>query len=586
MKASRTVKKPDTLVHTVQRTTTSSTLHDCKEEILTPTDHEPRPSKFSVSHRAGFQHKSLSELIRAYTLLTIGGVAPFVENAKEILAWSRKITGDRVVNSVLGATLAAQYTGGINLDALSPLVSNLNQKGIGAILDYCAEADVDVEQCERDTELPAGPDAEDERIQFIVNPNFMDRRKGFGQSARTYFFENDSGCDRNEEICRIAITTASAQTRAPFAAIKITALLDPEEMVPVSRVIQSLRSIYPTECQLKMHHSCIDMNAILCGEADLSDKGPISRDDFLQHFKALFPNLSQKHLKRLSDIGATNSRYVDYVDWVDFVDEIWSESELVSNLGIEPVSQKGVSVVQSGLHRALSLATTASENDVRMMVDAEQTYFQPTIDMIVRTLKKQCNTKDKAPVWNTYQCYLKNTYLRVHLDQEICRRKRVKFGCKFVRGAYITQERKRAESMGYYDPVCPSLDTTHMNFDMCVSKTIPLVAASTAEFMIASHNQTSVENAVNKFGEYGLDPSSDIYFGQLLGMGDHITNSLAEGGYNCYKYVPYGPVEESVAYLIRRLEENSTLLASGPVVHERKMLWKEIKKRMSHSVGL
>ena len=69
-------------------------------------------------------------------------------------------------------------------------------------------------------------------------------------------------------------------------------------------------------------------------------------------------------------------------------------------------------------------------------------------------------------------------------------------------------------------------------------------------------------------------------------MGDHITASLAADGYSCYKYVPYGPVKESVAYLIRRLEENSTMLAGEPVLRERKMLFDEICRRMRYSLGL
>ena len=50
--------------------------------------------------------------------------------------------------------------------------------------------------------------------------------------------------------------------------------------------------------------------------------------------------------------------------------------------------------------------------------------------------------------------------------------------------------------------------------------------------MIASHNQKSIERAVSLMHEINVEPSkSGIYFGQLLGMADHLSFILGQNGY-------------------------------------------------------
>ena len=70
---------------------------------------------------------------------------------------------------------------------------------------------------------------------------------------------------------------------------------------------------------------------------------------------------------------------------------------------------------------------------------------------------------------------------------------------------------------------------------------------------------------------------SNIWFGQLYGMSDHISFNLASAGYQVSKYLPFGPVKDVLPYLIRRAEENTSV--AGQSIRELELIEKERKRR-------
>lgn len=139
-------------------------------------------------------------------------------------------------------------------------------------------------------------------------------------------------------------------------------------------------------------------------------------------------------------------------------------------------------------------------------------------------------------------------------------------------------ERQRARDRGYPSPIYDTKEDTDAAYDRNVAEVIQHVESEGAEVMVATHNQQSIENAVALMKQLGLPPSSGVYFGQLLGMADHLSFTLGQNGYGAYKYVPFGAVDEVMPYLLRRAQENSDML--GGVGVEKDMLRTELKRRL------
>ncbi len=68
-----------------------------------------------------------------------------------------------------------------------------------------------------------------------------------------------------------------------------------------------------------------------------------------------------------------------------------------------------------------------------------------------------------------------------------------------------------------------------------------------------------------------------VYFSQLFGMSEQISFNLGKSGYNVAKYIPYGPVDKVLPYLLRRAEENSSV--ADQTGRELNLISSELKRR-------
>lgn len=217
----------------------------------------------------------------------------------------------------------------------------------------------------------------------------------------------------------------------------------------------------------------------------------------------------------------------------------------------------------------------AKENDIAVLIDAEESWMQTAADALVTKMMAKYNT-EKPIVFNTLQMYRHDRMAFLQQEHEKSIKGNYFLGYKLVRGAYMEKENDRAEAMDYTSPICFSKSATDDNFN----KGLRYMMENLARISIfaGTHNEDSCYLLMRLMAEKGiLNNDPRIWFGQLYGMSDHISFNLAHKGYNVAKYMPFGPVKDVVPYLIRRAEENTSV--AGQTGRELALLTKEKQRR-------
>ncbi|MFA6945671.1 MAG: proline dehydrogenase family protein [Pedobacter sp.] len=242
---------------------------------------------------------------------------------------------------------------------------------------------------------------------------------------------------------------------------------------------------------------------------------------------------------------------------------------------LQPLEAAERSEYQRLSNRVNQICRLAHELNVRVMIDAEESWIQDPIDSMVLEMMRRYN-QDKVIVYNTYQLYRKDKLTSLQSDTAAAVSEHFMLGAKLVRGAYMEKERERAIENGYSSPIHDDKASTDNDYDealkFCISK-IDIVS-----FVAGTHNEASCRTLADLLNENGIPHDHEhVYFSQLLGMGDNLSFNLGASGYNVVKYVPYGPVKAVVPYLFRRAEENTSV--AGQMGRELRLISQEKKRR-------
>jgi proline dehydrogenase len=209
----------------------------------------------------------------------------------------------------------------------------------------------------------------------------------------------------------------------------------------------------------------------------------------------------------------------------------------------------------------------------QLFIDAEESWIQNAIDSLATEMMEKYN-RESPLVFNTIQLYRHDRLEYLKKSYAEAKEKGYFYAVKLVRGAYMEKERERASELGYESPIQPDKASTDRDYNAalkyCIENDISVVCGS--------HNEQSNRYLAQLLAENNLPNNHPkAFFSQLYGMSDNLSYNLAAAGYNVSKYVPYGPIKDTIPYLIRRAQENSAV--KGQMSRELDLISKELKRR-------
>ena len=507
--------------------------------------------------KTAYKHMTNFELARSLAVLKMCRIRIIRDNGPRMLATANKVFGEYLAyNTFVRWTMYKHFCAGENDREVRQAMQRLEKIGVGSILDYAAEADVEPTEGAY-SKLPPALDAH------------------IKQNDIPYPAKDEEVYDVNMKLYAMSVTQASLNNKSgswATCALKVTAFCDPILLSRASAVDLTVRRSWATIVGLKDTMPLEECRVVI----DLHNKE--QRFATVAQFKeyiAKTRKMSAADVEALiTRLDAEGAGVIDYFKYTRIVsDALLPSSEnpdavpsdvqaFIADLPqLTEVERQLWCVMMGRVNTVLSLARDLK---VRIMIDAEHSFYQAAIDHVVRAMQRSYNTSSPI-IYGTFQCYIRFARARLENDMERARHEGWCWAGKIVRGAYMVQESELAAKHNYQCPVFCTVDGTHKSYNGAAGFILEQMQSQPNKqfaVLFGTHNQTSLE-IITKAMSTMTPNKGEIAFAELYGMADHLTMPMAHAGYKVYKYVPYGPVRETIQYLARRAVENGSIMSGS-----------------------
>ena len=208
-------------------------------------------------------------------------------------------------------------------------------------------------------------------------------------------------------------------------------------------------------------------------------------------------------------------------------------------------------VVRARLRPLLRLAR---ERGAFVNADMEQHRYRDLVQHVFADALREPELRDFADVGTVVQAYLKDAEEDIRRLRELAEGRGAPFSVRLVKGAYWEEERIVAGQNEWEVPVYEEKAATDASFERCTDAL--LAAWPHLRPAFGTHNPRSIAQAAVKAKALGL--AGEVEFQTLFGMAEELRAAVAAEGFRSRVYVPVGAVVPGMAYLVRRLLENTS----------------------------
>ena len=264
-------------------------------------------------------------------------------------------------------------------------------------------------------------------------------------------------------------------------------------------------------------------------------------------------------------------RYLDLIEQLTQKAKSWQRKEGIDLADGEPIPQVQVSVKLTAFYsqfdplnpvgskekvcdRLRILLRKADELGAAIHFDMEQYRYKDLTLQILKELLMEDEFRSRTDLGITLQAYLRDSYEDLEGLIEWAKERGNPITVRLVKGAYWDQETIKSLQNHWSQPVYDQKEATDLNYERMTQLLLEnhehLYAA------IGSHNVRSQALAC-AIAETLKIPSRRFEMQVLYGMGDKLAQALVKRGHRVRVYSPYGNLLPGMAYLIRRLLENT-----------------------------
>ncbi len=294
----------------------------------------------------------------------------------------------------------------------------------------------------------------------------------------------------------------------------------------------------------KMRKANLAFTVDLLGEATVSEA---EAHDYQERYLALIRGLCEA-ATRWSPNPATDGDPEDPAPRVNVSVKL---SALYSQ--IDPIDPEGS--IEALVARMKPLYLEARERGAFLNLDMESYELKDLTLATFRTLLEDPEIAGWTDAGCVIQAYLRDSLADAKALAAWARERKQRITVRLVKGAYWDYETIHAQQNGWPIPVYQQKWETDANYEACLA--VLLDAFPYVRVAVASHNVRSLAAAMAMAKARDI-PQHALEVQMLYGMAEPLKKSVQKLGYRLRDYVPVGELVPGMAYLVRRLLENTS----------------------------